>query len=82
MEETTEEIQEQESQEEHPSAITLAIHPGAIADGDTPPEKAHVETIPLAVNEPVKPPLRPFRDEDPHGFKSQGQGDLSKLHKF
>jgi len=66
----------------HPAEGTMAIHPDTLIDGQPAPAQATHEQIPLAVNEPVKPQLRRFVDQDPHGFKNKGLGDLSKLHSF
>lgn len=68
--------------EQHPAEGTMAIHPDTLRDGQPAPIDGQPETIPLAVNDVARPPMRRFVDQDPHGFKNQGRGDLSKLHSF
>lgn len=68
-------------QERHPAENTMAIHPG-IDDGGPAPVDGLPETIPLTLNEPQRPHLRRFVDEDPYGLKSKGEGDLSKKSSF
>ena len=68
------------SNERHPAENTLAISP-EIDPGEAAPIDT-IDGIPLAVNELDRPRLRRFVDDDPHGLKSKGQGDLSKVTSF
>jgi hypothetical protein len=65
----------------HPAENTMAIHPD-IDDGGPAPRDGAPETIPLGLNEPDRPHLRRFVDDDPHGLKNRGEGELSKKTHF
>lgn len=67
--------------ERHPAENTMAIHPG-IDDGGPAPVDGQPETIPLAVSDIARPHLRRFVDEDPHGLKNKGEGNLGKKSHF